>query len=298
MFNILIENILPFPVYIYHYKGTDKNPLPIGKIEKRGKRIIEVDLYDRLLFTIPISPHSDENILYTKLQINKNFITKYKLGDIVYGDFGNTQIVNVNKYIDRIFFKNRLPFKVHLFYQAYKMDSIKVAILQPYDGMNYMGGSRATTIFDNANHGMRIGDIFTFFIERNKKLYPYASCTLNDNFTTEIIVGDLSEGDGNKTPADVSSYLAERTYTGITYYVPSSPMEQLVKQQTGRLGKFSPFPENYQDNKLNFEDAKVAFNSINNMYTGSTSGGTLQQISSYQVPFAYVPKRTNQFAPF
>jgi len=134
------------------------------------------------------------------------------IGDIVY-DFGVTaaNTIDIHHDISFIRFHNHLSMPIDIWYQGLKIGSVSGD-----DGTGYMAGSPNSVYLSNDRFGFKIGQKITFSFPNGD--VPYATATLVDNYTSDIIVG-MTTQHVDLPPNDVFAYRVNTpNVTGLRYY--------------------------------------------------------------------------------
>jgi hypothetical protein len=106
-----------------------------------------------------------------------------KIGDIVYEDqVSVTNTKDIHHDIIGIRFHNHLTMPIDIYHKGNRIGSVAAD-----DGTNFMAGSPNSVYLNNERHGFEIGDQIGFIFSHDQK--KYATITLIDNYTSDIIIG-------------------------------------------------------------------------------------------------------------
>jgi len=142
-----------------------------------------------------------------------------KVGTVTYESAGGGREYSVSfADISGVMIHNNLLFPLDVYHLPRDTDTrTLVAQVEAYDGVSYMGGSRANVYYDNSREGLRLGDRLAFVFNLPDRK-PVMTITLTDNHMYHINVGVIDAGYDDYAP-DTYGYSVDRpVQTGITYY--------------------------------------------------------------------------------
>ena len=227
--NWKFNNILPSDFHLYMKPGSslmvNDVVYDIGKLPANGSLQFAHNTFNDGDLLIVLFKHLDQKDLaagYKNYQAMepyslRGFQKKINIGDVA-TSFTSTPSEYLSPYnaLPGVWIHNRLLFPLNIYYGG-KL----VSQLGAYDGMTYMGGSRATIWFDNRRMGLDFEAPITlaYSLPESEGTSEYLyTVFLYDNKMRDIYVGVINANpDG--PPPDTTNYSIDRpVHTGITFY--------------------------------------------------------------------------------
>jgi hypothetical protein len=210
----VFTNMLPYEIEVYMYRPA-KTEL-IGVIQANGKLSTKTTS-SGLDLKEGDAIHVLRRVNGKKYEILRAVFLfddsrEVKLGDIVFIDVLSTAgMIDIWHDIIGIRVHNHISMPVDVYYRNYKIGSIAGD-----DGTGFMAGSPNSVYLNNDRFGFEIGDELSFVFSHDQK--PYAKVKIIDNFTSDIVLGQISQ---HFVPIiqDYYSYRVDRpNITGLRYY--------------------------------------------------------------------------------
>nr|QBK85448.1 MAG: hypothetical protein LCMAC101_00350 [Marseillevirus LCMAC101] len=147
----------------------------------------------------------------------REFRKEINIGDVVYE--GTMTIYHSSESaLPGIWIHNQLLFPLNIYYGGHLVSQIGA-----YDGMNYLGGSRASIWFDNQRQGLAFDAPITlaYSLPESEGTSEFLfSVFLYDAKMKNMIVGVINGNPDGPPPGNAVYSIDEPVYTGITYYIP------------------------------------------------------------------------------
>lgn len=227
------NNKLPSDFHLYMKPGStlmvNDIVYDMGKLPGDGTLKFAADTFKTGDLLIVLFKHLDQNDLaagyknYQAMQPYslREFQKEINIGDAVYTGQGHSPSEYLSPFnaLPGVWIHNKLLFPLNIYYEGHL-----VSQLGAYDGMTYLGGSRATIWFDNQRMGLGFESPITFAYSipesegTSEFLY---TVFLFDNKMRNISVGVIN-GNPDGPPPDTVAYSIDKpVHTGITYYIPT-----------------------------------------------------------------------------
>lgn len=210
----VFTNMLPYEIEVYMYRPV-KTEL-VGIIRANGKlstkttsRGLELKEGDAIHVLRRASGKKYEILRPVFLFDDSREV---KLGDIVFIDVLSTAgAVDIWHDVIGIRVHNHISMPVDVYYKDYRIGSIAGD-----DGTSFMAGSPNSVYLNNDRFGFEIGDELSFVFSHDRK--PYAKVKIIDNFTSDIVLGQITQH-FVAINQDYYSYRVDRpNITGLRYY--------------------------------------------------------------------------------
>jgi len=227
------NNRLPSDFHLYLKRGPtlmlNDVVRDLGKLPANGTLKFAHDAFKTGDLLIVLFKHLDQTDLsagyknYQAMQPYslREFQKDINIGDVVTSSSNNDTSQNLSPFnaLPGLWIHNRLLFPLNIYYGGRLVSRIGA-----YDGMTYLGGSRASMWFDNQRMGLGFDQPVTlaYSIPESKGTSEYLyTVFLYDNKMRDIHVGVIN-GNSSGPPPDTSAYSIDApVHTGITYYVPA-----------------------------------------------------------------------------
>lgn len=214
------KNLLPYKVNVY-----------ISKIHKL-ELIATINANSSIETTqtksgIPLQKGDEIHVLYPTNKLAPTVGEQYKIlrpaflfddsrevriGDIVYEDrIAFSPGIDIHHDIIGIRIHNHISMPVNVFYKGEN-----IAQIAGDDGTSFMAGSPNSVYLNNERFGFNIGDELSFEFVHDKK--KYASVKIIDNFTSDIIIGEITQHFVGAIQDMYAYRVNEPNITGLRYY--------------------------------------------------------------------------------
>jgi hypothetical protein len=215
-------NLLPYKinVYVIQYKNLelvatiDANSTFETLKTMSGAPLKKGDAIHVLLPTNKLNPRSTTSNQFKILRPTYLFddSREIRIGDIVYEDrVAFAPGIDIHHDIIGLRIHNHITMPVNVFYKGEN-----IAKIAGDDGTNFMAGSPNSVYLNNERFGFMIGDELSFvFVHDGKK---YASVKIIDNYTSDIILGEITQHFVGAIQDMFSYRVNEPNINGLRYY--------------------------------------------------------------------------------
>ena len=227
------NNKLPSDFHLYMKPGStlmvNDVVYGLGKLPANGTLKFAADTFKTGDLLIVLFKHLDQHDLaagyknYQAMQSYslREFQKEINIGDVVYTGNSLTPSIGLSPFnpIPGIWIHNELLFPLNIYYGGNLVSQIGA-----YDGMTYMGGSRASIWFDNQRQGLGFEAPLTLAYsipESEGGAELLFTVFLYDNKMRNIYIGVIN-GNPDGPPPDTVAYSIDKpVHTGITFYTPT-----------------------------------------------------------------------------
>ncbi len=223
------NNKLPSDFHLYMKPGPtlmmNDVVYDLGKLPANGTLKFAHNTFKTGDLLIVLFKHLDQNDLaagYKNYQAMESYSLREFQKEINIGDAVTSFTSLPSEYLSPfnalpgVWIHNRLLFPLNIYY-----DGHLVSQLGAYDGMTYLGGSRATIWFDNQRRGLEFEAPITlaYSIPESEGTSEFLyTVFLYDNKMRDIYIGVIN-GNQDGPPPDTVAYSIDRpVHTGITFY--------------------------------------------------------------------------------
>lgn len=226
-------NKLPSDFHLYVKPGStlmvNDVVYGLGKLPASGTLKFAHDTFKTGDLLIVLFKHLDQHDLaagyknYQAMQPYslREFQKEINVGDVVYTDNSLTSSASISAFnpISGIWIHNELLFPLNIYYGGNLVSQVGA-----YDGMSYLGGSRASMWFDNQRQGLGFEAPLTLAYslpESEGGTEILFTVFLYDNKMRNIHVGVINGNPSGPPPDTVAYSIDEPVHTGITFYTPT-----------------------------------------------------------------------------
>lgn len=163
-----------------------------------------------------------------------------KIGDIVYEDMvSTTPTIDIHHDIVGLRIHNHISMPIDVYFRDMRIGSIAGD-----DGTDFMAGSPNSVYLDNNRFGFNIGDELRFTFPLENK--PYATMKIIDNFSTDIILGRITQKFVPMIQDQFAYRVNKPNITGLRFFDQVTGYESFVTSSLPRDGGSAILKTKYQ----------------------------------------------------